>query len=142
MAFPIVAVITAALQDQQSRQAEAEAIRQQGQNNLQSILRRRASELGGSPYAMMAEDGRGAIEEIRRQAEASRNNQIGNLLQAYLKGLPSDKPEKFGESYESSFLTQPNLQYNASATGIGIGDAMGKSQIDPWDEDPWGDAGF
>lgn len=141
MAFPLLAVIGAALSDGQSRQAEAQAIQQAGNASLQKILRTRASELGGSPYAGMAEDHKAMLGDIERQASESRNNNIGNLLQAYLKSSPSAPPEKFGDAYESSFVHQPNLQYNPT-DGIAMGDAMGKSQIDLWDDDPWGDAGF
>lgn len=156
MAFPIMALLTAAASDMQSRQEEKNAIRAAGRQSQDQILSTRARELGGSPYAGMAQDFDNALIDIKRQASKSRNNNIGALLQAYLKKDPAghkpaprsplgpqDPYEKFGDEYVTSFMDQPNLQYNAPVEGIGMGDAMGKSQMDSWDyQDPWGDAGY
>jgi hypothetical protein len=113
---------------------------QAGQATQDRINRARVQQLGGQPYGMMAQDFKNQLGAMDRQADQSRNNNIGALLQAYLKTSGPD-PEKYGDGYESSFVHQRNLQYDPTE-GIGMGDAMGKAQLDPWDKDPWGDAGF
>ena len=142
MAFPLLAILASVLSDQQQRKAAADAKVQTAHDATSKILRTRAAELGGSPYPMMEADMRAQMSGIDREADASRNNNIGNLLARYGSDMFDSAPaEKFGDAYDSSFVHQPNLQYNTDE-GIRIGDSMGKAQLDPWDKDPWGDAGF
>jgi len=132
MAFPILAVLAAALSEQQSQQAKQDAIVQSGRNATQNILRTRANELGGSPYAGMAEDYRAGLGDIERQAEAGRNNNIGNLLQAYLKQSPSTK--NIGSS--SSSLAE--AVENPDWAGGDISPAALQPQEQLHKLDPWG----
>lgn len=142
MAFPLIALLTAAASDAQQRSAYGSQVQKAGHDAENQILQTRARELGGSPYPMMAQSFQNSLGDMRRQADDSRNNQIGALLQAYLKSELSSAPsEKYGDPYESSFTNQKNLQYDPTG-GIAMGDAVGKAQLDPWDKDPWGDAGF
>lgn len=159
MAFPIMALLTAAASDLQSRQAEREALRQAGDAGRQNIMRRRAAELGGSPYYSMGQDTRNALSEIEREARASRNNQIGNLLQAYLK-QPSAPEER---TLIGGAPTIDDLPGVGSRSGIGMVDSIfagtpttmpsvgGLGEVDSlfgnessklWEDDPWGSGAF
>lgn len=126
MAFPIIPIVAALLSDQQSRTAEKDAIARAGTNAHQGILRRRASELGGSPYGMMAEDFSGQLNDIKAQAEAGRNNQIGNLLQAYLK---KDDKKKKGDNDDEE--DSPGQAVLTSGVESLFGDSGGDLE-DPW----------
>jgi hypothetical protein len=122
MAFPIVALLTAAASDLQTRQQEKEAIGTLGNRNLQEILRRRAAELGGSPYAIMAEDHKSQLSDLRRATDESRNNQIGNLLQAYLK-----QPKEPDTELE----TGPLIGGAPTISDLpGVGDKTGMQMVD------------
>jgi hypothetical protein len=142
--FPLIAMIaSAALSDAQHNQERGDAHRQTYEDTLNKINRTRAQQLGAQPYSFMVNDMKNANYGIDKAANASSNNNIGAMLASYfMRGIGGGSDEKFGDDYESSFLKQPNLQYNASEDGIGTGDVMGKAQTDPWDKDPWGDAGF
>ena len=133
MPFPIVALLAAAASDAQQRSQQGDAIFQRTQGALDQIRKRRVAELGGSPYPGMVADYNNDLRQIDSQANANRNNNIGSLLQAYLK-QPSAPAEKFGDDFDS---TAANLQGD-----YGMGNVMGKAQLDSWDKDPWGDAGF
>lgn len=135
MAFPLLAVIGAALSEHQSRQAKDEALQRAGQQNTQNILQTHARSLGGSPYAGMNADLQRQFLDIAQQSEASRNNNIGTLLQAYLKKTP-EAPVDPGIAGGGDGL----LGGGPGAGGFNAG--MGGSTLDPWDKDPWGDAGF
>lgn len=137
MAFPILALLAAAASDMGSRKDEADALASQARHNRQAIMQRRAAELGGSPYGMMAAEGKSGLDEISRHAEAGRNNNIGNMLQAYLKTADfGGGGEKYGDDYAKQ------LAHDPGEGGFGMGNVMGKAQLDSWDDDPWGDAGF
>ena len=132
MAFPIMALLTAAASDSQQRADEREALMKAGHQNQQNILRQRARELGGNPYGLMAQDGNQQIDEIRRQADDARQNNIGALLQSYLKSEMSSAP--------AQQETIGGGTWEAGDGGFQHG--MGGASADPWDKDPWGDAGF
>lgn len=135
MAFPILALLAAAASDMGSRKDEADALASQARHNRQAIMQRRAAELGGSPYGMMAAEGKNGLDEISRRAEAGRNNNIGNMLQAYLSqpSAPDEDPGIAGGG-------DGRLGAGPGAGGFNVG--MGGGGPDPWDKDPWGDAGF
>lgn len=117
MAFPLIALLTAAAGDLKSRSDYANQVQKAGNDAQNRILQTRARELGGSPYGMMAQEFESNLGDMRRQADAQRNNNIGALLQAYLK---------YGISKEGG-------------GSIGNPDAPLASG---WEDDPWGDAGF
>lgn len=137
MAFPLIALLTAGASDLQSNAEEETARLRMAADAKQRILRTRAQELGGSPYGMMAQDYENSLAEFEREAESRRNNNIGALLQAYLK---SNTGSSGAESYGDPYAKQ--LAANPGEGGFGMGNVMGKAQLDPWDKDPWGDAGF
>ena len=159
MAFPIVALLTAAASDLQNRKAKRDAINAQGQASLQAILQRRAAELGGSPYYGMAQNNRNALSAIDREADAASNNQIGNLLQAYLKqpsapeereligGAPTiyDLPGVGNRSglsmVDSLFAGTPTTMPSAGALGS-VDSLFGSEPTKLWEDDPWGSGVF
>lgn len=142
MAFPLIALLGSALSDMGRQKESRDSGEQSYWDTLQKIDRTRAQQLGAQPYSFIADDYMNGVQKRHLADAEGSNNGIGSILQAYaMQGLGGGG-EKFGDDYESSFLKQPNLQYNASEDGIGLGDAMGKAQVDPWDKDPWGDAGF
>lgn len=116
MPFPLIALLTAAASDMQQRSQYGDQVQKLGHDTEQNILNARARQLGAEPYTQMAQDGQNRLEELRRGADASRNNNIGALLQAYLK---QKKPTE--------------------AAGLGDADA---GLAEGWEDDPWGAGGF
>jgi hypothetical protein len=137
MAFPIVALIAAAASDMQQRAQHGDNIAEAARAQQDRINRTRVQQLGGQPYGMMAQDFQNQLGMMDRQADQSRNNNIGALLQAYLtSSIGNSGNEKYGGDYAKQ------LGQNPGEGGFGAGNVMGKAQLDPWDRDPWGDAGF
>jgi len=137
MAFPIIALLTAAANDANQRSAYRQQVAQEARDAPNRIMRAYASRMGGQPYGQMQAESENRLSALKTQADASRNNQIGALLQAYLSSTGEDKdPEKYGDKYAHE------LSRNPGEGGFGAGNVMGKAQLDPWDRDPWGDAGY
>jgi hypothetical protein len=120
MAFPLLAVLGAVLQDGQSRAAQQKAIRERGNATTQGIMRHHAQSMGGSPYPGMGADLRADFDKIEQQAEEGRNNQIGNILQAYFKSAKDAPPERM-IGQDGDIPTVDN---------IGAGNRSGLSMVD------------
>lgn len=136
MAFPLIALITAAASDMQSNADEEAARNALGRQVRQRLLHTRAQQMGAQPYGAIESDYENSLANLRQQADASRNNNIGVLLQAYLGHSLSGGGEKYGDDYAQKLAANPG------DGGFGMGNVMGKAQLDSWDKDPWGDAGY
>lgn len=166
MAFPLIALLTAAASDAQSNANEETARAQMGRNVRQRLLHTRAQQMGAQPYGAIESDYETSLGDLKRQAEASRNNNIGALLQAYLRQDPDkdkDKDKRGGgggasgmpdEAQWSQMLAERpedpwgyglGKEVYGSPGGIvgrlGFNNGRGGGN-DPWDRDPWGDAGY
>jgi len=116
VAFPIIALLAAAASDKQARAEEARQKQNLMTKTRLGIMQRQAESEGGNPYGIEAANMRFGLNEIGENAKNSRNNNIGSLLQAYLKS-DSKTPDKSGGNPDAPL-----------ASG--------------WKDDPWGDAGY
>lgn len=116
MAFPILALLAAGASDLQQRSDYRDQVAQEARQAPLRIMQAYASRMGGQPYSQMQADSENRLSALKTHADASRNNNIGALLQAYL----AQKPDK-------------------DSTGLGNPDA---SLASGWGDDPWGAGGY
>jgi hypothetical protein len=181
MAFPWLALLATGASELGRISDRDKAIREQGQAIQDRIRRTRAQQLGAQPYGMMAADFEMGLDDMRRKSDEQGSNNLGLLLQSYLKSEMNGPPEggigQRGDDSEEGFarrraaraggelIGHPAL--NGQSVGVGGGGGVGvpgpaqtvdpweslgtmeqvdtlfgNSEGDPWDEDPWGDAGY
>lgn len=169
--LPILSLIAAAAKDMGDR-GDADEARADENRAYQARIRNHMTDLlgGGNPYDRMSTDHAARMQGIERAADKNSNNFIGALLQAYGSRGAADGAKEAASSGEKTSPFGPPSTMNpdtyrggtldnvldnvvgkmdsnidsgrwGNAPG-GFGDVVGKAQEDPWDKDPWGDAGF
>lgn len=172
MPFPILALVAAAAKDIGNRNDAEAARAQESRDYQARIRRHMTDLLGGgNPYDRMRTDHELQMGGIDRAEDKGSNNNIGALLAALGSGSGAaasateaasggDKTSPFGppstlntSTYRGGTLDNVlddvvgKMDNNIDSgrwgdAPKGFGDVMGKAQDDPWDKDPWGDAGF